>query len=1224
MPKKETRLEATKALIRTEDGLLSAYNVLSESTQCLADGCKHRATQLLRKAASFTLAAHKTLKKQRPRVNEEQSSLMARAIGALHTNEKYEQAHSRHRPQNVRRSHEANLNMYIHDMDKENKELSKRKRPPSVGSSPPKKSLREVVPTRMDAVTTRYHGPRTIPDGVDIDPIPPPSNLHEYTPIEIVQHILRITHPKGKRESNRIRALVRHHVVDAGLCGNIKVGTLYTYEKEYKDTGTTASEWKRKGRRRYVPVKNIAELGEKFCMENPGMVLTSKAATELIHGYQRQELIDKGICPETANLKPPHRSTGDVYRHIMRESVKGLIATDFSIAKSETRFTAETSIRCAISLAAVIAVTHFRLCPPGEKPFVPPPKATNGAKLMWAKAKVVHGGDVCCVLPRLVTSTDDMTQFIFKGEIKNNKEVFLLVAVEGYEQRKNRSMYGDHKTTESLQGIRVKLATTSNAFGQSAAPIVIVSGLSDAQMPKDKTPEGVILIPLDRLGMAGNSSGEIHCQGYLIFIRGDGSKTPHMRRFAYQNLVYQDFIAEIRKNKYGWVEGQPVPDYLHCCRWADGALDQLATDRLMREHWDELKIDQLKQNAARTGTEQAADLMKTYSITRAESNSTSNYREDDEVKTDLQLDCEAELESLKQLGRLMMKKQQHEAIVDFVCSLPDILCKSMTRKIVKDGFVQNGMIDKDAERSPDIYQIIGGTTRRLITQEMMDHILKVFPDLCRVMMMNGEITEDVYNRYDIPVDTDRHGNMPDSGFAITSEHRQRAKILNHDRQVKLRHDVEAKIKQAKIMKHAAVVADKKKQLKLSSELEDAVKASYLRNENKELSSLADALMEDFANDKEGGRAGKTIKAPNLKAFIKVRSEENVTFAKVLKSTVAEAKAGNDTLVLRAYNCRSSKVVMTLDDNEEEEATTSKTFSELIGEIDIFRSVRSRGINDCIFEVTEAWMAKCRTALPLTIRKTSFVKRDVQDRSNALYRGLWHRYERHLLKVRDRNHWTWKFFLENMSRGCSIAVMQDHVRPDVSRHVNRQNICLLKHRNSFLPLVRGDGEVLNEIAKTFNGVYLSCWEEGFFRSGKASKGFVPRILTGNGCHKKSAKLTSESSRQSRFYLSHPSKEADDSLKEQMLCPFEELTFYAAFAYDPKAGTTRLLHQEEDGVFKFTLESTRALVHCSNSIAKAERRLMMIDYTMELIYELALDVDKNLSDSSGFELFNGGKD
>ena len=97
-----------------------------------------------------------------------------------------------------------------------------------------------------------------------------------------------------------------------------------------------------------------------------------------------------------------------------------------------------------------------------------------------------------------------------------------------------------------------------------------------------------------------------------------------------------------------------------------------------------------------------------------------------------------------------------------------------------------------------------------------------------------------------------------------------------------------------------------------------------------------------------------------------------------------------------------------------------------------------------------------------------------------------------------------------------------------------------------------------------------------------------------------------------------------MTEQMLCPFEEVTFYAAFAYDPKAETTRLLHQEEGGIFKFTLASKRALVHSSNSILKAERRLLMIEYTMELVYELALDIDKNLSDSSGFEHFTKGRD
>ena len=93
----------------------------------------------------------------------------------------------------------------------------------------------------------------------------------------------------------------------------------------------------------------------------------------------------------------------------------------------------------------------------------------------------------------------------------------------------------------------------------------------------------------------------------------DGDKR---RCKIYRNDVLVPFVNSTRSLFDDWSEGSAILDSQRAICWCDGDIQQISTivaddsPALLAEN----KICANKQNAARTGTEQAADLTKTFKI----------------------------------------------------------------------------------------------------------------------------------------------------------------------------------------------------------------------------------------------------------------------------------------------------------------------------------------------------------------------------------------------------------------------------------------------------------------------------------------------------------------------------------------------------------------------------------------------------------------------------------
>ena len=160
--------------------------------------------------------------------------------------------------------------------------------------------------------------------------------------------------------------------------------------------------------------------------------------------------------------------------------------------------------------------------------------------------------------------------------------------------------------------MKVKLTYTFSAAGTMAPFFITVCGLSEREMPEDSC----IFMKIKGLCIGGSGvSVGAQQHGYLLLMRGDGQMDKDRYRY-YRDNVFLPFVQETRIDYCGWTKGSVIPDDLQGVSWCDGDLAQI--DNIINEEsltlYCENMICACKQNAARSGTEQAADLTKTFKV----------------------------------------------------------------------------------------------------------------------------------------------------------------------------------------------------------------------------------------------------------------------------------------------------------------------------------------------------------------------------------------------------------------------------------------------------------------------------------------------------------------------------------------------------------------------------------------------------------------------------------
>jgi len=290
--------------------------------------------------------------------------------------------------------------------------------------------------------------------------------------------------------------------------------------------------------------------------------------------------------------------------------------------------------------------------------------------------------------------------------------------------------------------------------------------------------------------------------------------------------------------------------------WQDGCQSQLASliSAESMEIDEKLRIRRCKHSASRSGVEQSADVGPCFRTLK------SKHRFAD--KNDLRR-VPSRFERIIRAGMsfLHLEAFKMNSIVEFVGNLPSLLATTYASEAIKKGFLGNGQIDEKSHSVPDIYKLLG--TYRGHWDVTEDDLKEMFDHFFEEMAAEGAIKEESFTAFGVPSDENSTGDLVERDHSLSSEHRQRAKVLSNLIQRQGRRDRFMGLRMDKYNKELASWMDEEKLYNRNKECQKKV----LGKIGGGAQCLSDAREEHFGI--KGVQGFPSV--DELKAFIRVRS-----------------------------------------------------------------------------------------------------------------------------------------------------------------------------------------------------------------------------------------------------------------------------------------------------------------------------------------------------------------
>ncbi len=437
-------------------------------------------------------------------------------------------------------------------------------------------------------------------------------------------------------------------------------------------------------------------------------LMAEKEVNELIIDHRNQLFNDAGHIPLHADYKLKATTLRNYTAELAMTSELSL--TQSSIAKTNTRFAAEHSFRGAISNVMLIANTHFIEMDEEDvdvrRELKEVPVETRMFYNLITDSR--NGVPVVPVKPELITSTDDSTVFIFCGS-NNKPDEFRLVTKKSCWNKGTNSVYNVDEC-DHMNGMRVKLTWTLSGGGTCAPLFVTVTGLNDRELPTAQ----MLVVQVAGLCIGGSGVGANEQEGYIVFTKSGQDQ----KRFEfYQSNVLFPFINSLRKeySDFDISDGITIPDELTAVAWCDGDLPQVNAIVSNHNLFTEMKVIANKQNAARTGVEQPADLAKVFVIFKQQ-NKTHTVAGIDPSRHPMKMRVTKAFNS-EALRILNLNSKKKSSLIDFISTLPELATKAATRGNILHGFYESGLIDRTKSRYPVLLKVLG-TCRSTIPKEL--------------------------------------------------------------------------------------------------------------------------------------------------------------------------------------------------------------------------------------------------------------------------------------------------------------------------------------------------------------------------------------------------------------------------------------------------------------------------------------------------------------------------
>ena len=579
--------------------------------------------------------------------------------------------------------------------------------------------------------------------------VPPPLDKGEYTPAEIVSILSRM--PKGSpNKSKLIDHLVKEKLVPIQRQG------IYKLLKRHEEGVVCKEEWKCAGRQKLLNEEDIVNISFDLNKCSGSTISTTEIAKK-IEVIQKENVIAQGRVPITKGDMRPCKGTLINYQAVIASMDNVSICTSV-VPKTRTRYSAENSLISAMALVCVVAATHYDVCTEVQTEHervmnMNPLEVPPGVRMLYRMVGQAYGNDVPIipVRPEMILSTDDTVQYIFEGKGVGT-DLFRLVASKALKKAGTRSKF-TNDDSKNMCGMRVKLTYTFSGAGIMAPIFITVLGLNDRELPKDQCVS--LQIPGLCVGGGGVTVGSKGF-GILMFMRGEKGIDKY-RYEIYRDEVLIPFIKQSRMEFGGWEEGTPIPEDMKAVSWCDGDLAQIENiiNPESLQVYTENMICAAKQNAARSGTEQFADLTKTFKQMQ--------YLQRTYSVSDVPIErhpmkriIHHELKDLQDKQKLMLKPSKKSSIIDFIASVPAMTAKAVNRDNIIHGILENGMLDSKQFRYPDFNKMLA-TCRRDPTEDEYKLCVDSFPVLLKEYLEHGHVDDDMFERLGFPMDTDVDG-----------------------------------------------------------------------------------------------------------------------------------------------------------------------------------------------------------------------------------------------------------------------------------------------------------------------------------------------------------------------------------------------------------------------------------------------------------------------------------
>jgi hypothetical protein len=202
--------------------------------------------------------------------------------------------------------------------------------------------------------------------------------------------------------------------------------------------------------------------------------------------------------------------------------------------------------------------------------------------------------------PHKIINHDDCIDVVFEGvNLTWNNEIL----VANFKSLPNRGTHGLYNKMmehdEKNSKFRIKQTLAISASGHISQPFFTIVGLSESEFPKEKCPDGFIVMAIHGLSPLTATDPFDEGSGCVCLMRSQMGARQVKFSYWRKGVIYP-FVRQLQEVHRDWDSSTSLPRLAQNIIWLDGAPEQIKATLKMQQSDAEMILTTCKHNAART------------------------------------------------------------------------------------------------------------------------------------------------------------------------------------------------------------------------------------------------------------------------------------------------------------------------------------------------------------------------------------------------------------------------------------------------------------------------------------------------------------------------------------------------------------------------------------------------------------------------------------------------